>query len=407
MPGYWDMLARSPTATDIFAMASQARASRDAAEARARAEDRQLQRDTLADDQMRFDRSMRVKEHEQRRADYETRMAEAQQKKEAEASAILDKNTAAAAQAFSQMSPERQQQALPYMENLAKAGTIRPDWNAGTAVPVQSAIQGIEQPKQPGPTGDMIEYAAAKNDPGLARYLERQARAKATQVNVGHSELAGGPKGKFQEDIASGEELLADIADLKALATPEGADRPDYSQFLGLRNKAKNFTLNAIADMSPESLDPDTLNQLGLAREFREGADQIYLKAKKNITGVSAGQAELREIRGTVLNSDLNSPEFSASIDKLERVTARNNDIKRRLLDEGIDLKSEAGRQRFSSEIQKARQAEGGQTAAPVSPSLAPLAGKQVSSKKDAIRALIEQGILAPDAAGVLDEVAR
>jgi len=174
-------------------------------------------------------------------------------------------------------------------------------------------------------------------------------KAGGTTINMPGA-LEGGTRAKLQQSLEKDEILLAELDDLAALGDP--------SKFLGLKNKAKNFTLGAIAGIAPEALDAETNEQLGNARLFREGVERIYLQGKVDITGASGAEKELREIRGAMLNTDLSGPDFAASFNRLRHVTERNMQIRRRLLEDGVDLGTRAGRKMLSDELDRARASE-------------------------------------------------
>lgn len=186
---------------------------------------------------------------------------------------------------------------------------------------------------------------------GYSELAEQERRDRLARASaVGGGQLAATMVAQTQGGIAEGEELLANLGDIKSLGDP--------SKFLGLRNKVKTWTLGAIAEIDESVLSGKEAEQLGKAREFQEGVEELYLAGKKEITGVAAGVREVREIRRALLNTDMSAPEFKASFDRLERVTRRNIEIKRRLLSQGINLRSESGRSVFSAEIEKAQASE-------------------------------------------------
>jgi hypothetical protein len=225
----------------------------------------------------------------------------------------------------------------------------------GEAESMQNALN--PKPEEPKTTNDMVEFMSISGlkpgDPAFGAkfdaWLTKQNHSRATQINMPGA-LGESTKNKLQQANADDEMLLAKIGDIRSYGDP--------SKFLGLRSKATNFALGAIASISPESLSEEERQQVADARLFKEDVESTYLQAKVDITGSSGGEKELREIRNAVLSTDMSSPEFNASLDKFERVTRRNMEIRNRLMAQGFDLKSADGKKALSAEIDKAQQAE-------------------------------------------------
>lgn len=217
------------------------------------------------------------------------------------------------------------------------------------------AVLGAEKPDPAKTTSDITEYEAISGiprsdprfGPGFGKWLEKMSKSRATQINMPGE---GSSRAKLEQSLEKGEILLGRIADIRSYGDP--------SRFLGLKSKVANFTLSKIADVAPSLLDEGQQQAVADARQFKEDVDQVYLESKVEITGASGAEKELAEIRGTVLSTDLNTPEFNASLDRLERVTRRNMDIRRRLLERGVDLGTADGMRRLDAEISRARQAE-------------------------------------------------
>jgi hypothetical protein len=162
--------------------------------------------------------------------------------------------------------------------------------------------------------------------------------------------LGNGTREKIQQALEKDQILLAELDDIEALGDP--------GQFLGLKNQVKNFTLGTLAGLDPGLVSAETRDQLGKARQFKEGVERIYLAGKVEVTGASGAEKELREIRGAMLNTDLNGPDFKASFARLRHVTERNMRIRQALLRDGVDVGTVEGRKRYSSELDRAIAAE-------------------------------------------------
>jgi hypothetical protein len=325
---------------------------------------------------------------EQAKAQFDAKRAEAQQKTDAEASKKRDELTGVLQSQWAsqlQRSPDLAPGLQRHADMLAKAGKINPIQLPGFGErPVAPGLQGPpalgadpqqmaqfqaeaqagatmrgEKPpagQDPSDLAQKVEEAFGfpRGTPEHQREMQKLMAKQGGGINInlpgGNAEIEKGVRAKFQESQAGDEMLLAKIDDIRSYGDP--------SRFLGLKSQVKNFALSKIAGVDGDLLSPESQQLVSDARLFKEDVESTYLQSKVAITGASGGQQELREIRNAVLSTDMSSPEFQASLDKLERVTRRNMDIRSRLLREGLDLKSTGGRKRLSDEIDRARASE-------------------------------------------------
>lgn len=262
---------------------------------------------------------------------------------------------AAAADAQAKREAEQAAQEKTRIANVRRlaAGRLRqgPQYlpDAIQMIQGQNAAEGIQAPQlsammQPTPemqrrlldeleasaTGTLGQEKDGLLSPEEEAQQMRLRKAGATSISntVDTSGLQKSVQGNLEEKIADDQITLGAIEDIKSLGDP--------SRFLGLKNKLKVSTLGALASVDDSLLDKDSLALVQDARDFGEGVDQLYFSARKVVTGTGAGERELREIRKGMLNTDLSSPEFKRSLERLERTTRRNIGIRQSLLRSGV-----------------------------------------------------------------------
>lgn len=184
MAGYADQLRmRGPSLVEIAQLSGLTRTQREQRDAQERAEKRQFERDTLADDQMRFNREQMLAERQQARADYELKIGEAQAKKAAEAEQAKSLGTANRERHYARL--YRANAGNPEALERISAGARAQGIDLGTAQPMQVQIAGGPAREANWNPDDLLaaqppeQIRATPSDPELAA---QEAASRAPQI---------------------------------------------------------------------------------------------------------------------------------------------------------------------------------------------------------------------------------
>jgi hypothetical protein len=225
--------------------------------------------------------------------------------------------------------------------------------------------QALAATKEPKTTSDITEFEAIsgmdRNDPrfgpAFGVYLEKMSKNRATQVNVGAGAqgIPEGERAKIIADIGAGNDTLAKLDDLQALATgPDG--KPNYAQFLtgGARLTAAATGAAAMAPsiasaVAPGFTTPEARAQYEKQTQFEQGVKDVMLSARRAITGTGGGEREMAEIEKSLVSSKLDPVAFGAAMDRVRRMTEQANFIKQDMLAKGINVSDP----RYYSELRK------------------------------------------------------
>lgn len=210
----------------------------------------------------------------------------------------------------------------------------------------------------PGTPGFQAAYQKALEEEERRKIA--RAKAGATSVNVGDGRA--GPTTPVQtaqqNAIIEAQGTLETIGDLKRLATDPKTGQVNYGQFLGLGNKAEKWTLDAIASIDPSALPPDKQERLSKFSEFRSVLDKYRSEEFKRLLGSAQTDGEIKNLINSVISGDMNSPQFGAAINNLERVTNRSMRIAQEVLSKGIALGTPEYKREFSRLEQIAKSSE-------------------------------------------------
>jgi hypothetical protein len=183
-------------------------------------------------------------------------------------------------------------------------------------------------------TTEQKNYAASKDDPGFAKFMETNNRSKAPQVNVntGQMPLTKPNVNDAQKSVVFATEQLGN---LDAIA------KEYETGFLTYGGKVKNFVDRQTDKIDPTSLSRDDRAALGKQTRFKQQVNRGFNAYRKEITGAAAALAELEQLKQAMLNTDLGPTEFKAAFDSYQSELKRSLRLKRKMLREGINVADE------------------------------------------------------------------
>jgi hypothetical protein len=384
--GYYSLLGRAPSLFDIMQAAGQSYA-----------QGRQLamQRDSMKRQDAREARLQQIQEADALRQDarleLDTRrwFEEQNLKREAakaEQQAVSDKSAANVKRWAAQAIDARPESAPQVMEMLRRRGVEFDDPAMSVQLPDEPPIQALpesfdprataaslqgdaagilgaprpEDIDKPKITNDMVEFMAISGlkpgDPAFGqqfdRWLTKMTKSRATSVNVGvdtgRQEAVQAVKSEQQKELINTMNTTSMLDELEAMATPEGAAKPNWAQFLGGGAQTKGAIVNKLDKWAPSLVGSGDRAQVERLNEFRAVLDKYRSEEYKRLLGSAQSEAEIKNLVNAIISADMSPAQFGEAFKTLRRATARAEGIAKQVLGEGFEVGSPEYRKRYS-----------------------------------------------------------
>lgn len=384
--GFYAMLAQAPSGSRIVNAFNQGRARRQQADMLKLQEQRakiDLEREKQQLEQGRYD-AERQQLLPEARASYQQGRPQMLQQLAPEEAQGLAEQQAKAADAAAQRSAQvkryvaqglqagklKPEQAQQILQKYGGEPDLGPFGNAPSVDPTQleaaaTARLGAQAgPKQLQPTGDLATFLQVSGmrvgDPGLKeaynRWRIQGKKAGATQVSIGDASRK--TRADQEAELITAMETSGSLDELQRMATPQGANAPDWGQFLGGRQQAGAWLINKADKWIPSAVSSENREQASRINDFRAVLDKYRAEEYKRLLGSAQSEAEIKNLVNAIISGDMSPAQFDSAFQALRKATARSERIAREVLGKGFDLGSPGYRREFSRQERAERAGE-------------------------------------------------
>lgn len=174
-------------------------------------------------------------------------------------------------------------------------------------------INTLDPQKPQGDTNDYRDYQKAKEDPAYARFLEKQTKARGTQVNVGgpgSSPLTTASETAQQAEIFKADKRLQQLQNMRTAIDAAGGYEPFASYKAGTQS-----VLGNVASKLGIGGDKEFLKKRASAVAAIGGFTNPIIS---DLSGANVPETEMRRMRQSLPSPDDSAEELQAKIDAWE-----------------------------------------------------------------------------------------
>jgi hypothetical protein len=149
-----------------------------------------------------------------------------------------------------------------------------------------------------------------------------------------------------QKALASEINLYSQLQNVGELAGLDENGRMVDPSMLTYRGQAEDFFAKKAEKLG---IEPSDLQREAMVKrtKFVTGVEQLFNAYRKEITGAAAAVQELDRLKKSFINMDMSPTEFEAAFQQYTGELQRSMRVRRKLLREGFDLRSEDGGDRM------------------------------------------------------------
>ena len=259
----------------------------------------------------REDRAAAQKFQDETQAETVKQHDDARRKQDADLAKTRAENTSRALSAFARMAPDAQAKARPYFERMVQAKQLDPiDFdNAKVGAAIGHAVFG----KQEEPLDLEREIRLAGFDPATPdgqayarKLLEGKGKGSSTTINVGDGRagIEKTTKAKFEQDIATTDDLLSELGDV---------NKAIDSELVGFSGSSKEKVASAIdyfgstgeAVAQAFGMDPDArLNFLERRQSLKTKIKDLGDRVLRVRSGANAPEPEVKKLESIMGSID-------------------------------------------------------------------------------------------------------
>lgn len=160
--------------------------------------------------------------------------------------------------------------------------------------------------------------------------------------------IGGTPSGQPFGKAATNEIQKGIVADEMLLSQTEALGNLYDPSILTYQNQIKGAA-TAIGEKAGIEPSPEAKEALQKRTKFINGVERLFNAYRKEITGAAAAVQELERLKKSFINADMSPSEFEAAFNEYQSELKRSLRLRRRLLREGVDPKTESGGDKFDT----------------------------------------------------------